>query len=93
MRGNMFSDTTVRIESASHSTPALAGQFYVSRGAGEFAQYLQHSGTWGKVTQYWPNYGSAERALADTGFDVRLAEGYRGKTQKAHDRHERVRRI
>lgn len=76
MRGNSFSDTETRIQPAPSSVPSLTGQYFVSRGAGQFCQYLQYSGTWDKTAQYWPNYAAAERALADTGFDVTTAEGY-----------------
>lgn len=42
---------------------SLAGQFYVSRGTGEFAEYLQAGGTWGHPCYYFRNEAAAQRAL------------------------------
>ena len=40
-----------------------AGQFYISRGVGEFAEYLQADGVWGRPCHYFRNEDAANRAL------------------------------
>jgi len=64
MRGNMFSDNEVRIQPAPSCLTDKAGQYYVSRGVGEFSTYLRPDG-WGKPCYYWRDEDAAKRALTD----------------------------